>query len=215
MRITAPGRLFPPGKSSHYQAFRYMTPSCTSALGSGASKLSIKAVRAHIVRIDTTPHPLTLENCTLRRLGSPKSAPQESKVDKIRVVLADDHKAIISIVRSALGNEYEIVAAVENGRHALDAVLAFDPDVLITDISMPVLDGIQVATRLRQSSSRTKIIFLTMRQDPYFVAAALAAGVSGYVTKTTMSSDLLHAIEHALRGKTFISGRPVRENLTE
>jgi DNA-binding NarL/FixJ family response regulator len=127
-------------------------------------------------------------------------------VDKIRVVLADDHRAIVSIVRSTLGDDFEIVAAVENGREALDAVLAFDPDILITDISMPLLDGIQVATHLREAHSRTKVIFLTMHKDAYFVAAALSVGVSGYVTKTEMSSDLVHAIEYALKGERFISG---------
>lgn len=125
---------------------------------------------------------------------------------KIRVLLADDHPAIVAIVRSTLGEEFEIVAAVEDGAQALDAVEAFDPDVLITDISMPVLDGIQLATQLQQARSRTKIIFLTMHKDPYFIAAAISAGVSGYVTKTLMSSDLVHAIEDALKGNTFVSG---------
>ncbi len=125
---------------------------------------------------------------------------------KIRIVLADDHRDMVAIVRSTLGEDFEIVAAVEDGRKAMEAVLALDPDVLITDISMPVLDGLQLASQLQKSCCRAKIIFLTMHQDSYFVAAALSLGVSGYVTKTLLSSDLVFAIEDALKGNTFVSG---------
>jgi DNA-binding NarL/FixJ family response regulator len=131
--------------------------------------------------------------------------PEESLVSKVRIVLADDHREMVSIVRSTLGDDFEIVAAVEDGRAALDAVLALDPDVLITDISMPVMDGLQLAGQLKKSHCRTKIIVLTMHQDSYFVTAALSLGVSAYVIKTLMSSDLVFAIEDALKGNTFIS----------
>ncbi len=132
--------------------------------------------------------------------------PEESTVNKVRIVLADDHREMVSIVRSTLGDDFEIVAAVEDGRMALDAVLTLDPDVVITDISMPVMDGLQLAGQLKKSHSRAKVIVLTMHQDAYFVSAALALGVSGFVTKTLMSSDLVFAINDALKGNTFISG---------
>jgi DNA-binding NarL/FixJ family response regulator len=131
---------------------------------------------------------------------------EESMVSKVRIVLADDHREMVAIVRSTLGEDFEIVAAVEDGRRALDAVLALDPDVLITDISMPEMDGLQLAGQMKRSHCRTKIIFLTMHQDSYFVDAAMSLGASGYVTKTLMSSDLVFAIEDALRGNVFISG---------
>jgi DNA-binding NarL/FixJ family response regulator len=132
--------------------------------------------------------------------------PEESIVSRVRIVLADDHREMVAIVRSTLGEEFEIVAAVEDGRRALDAVLALDPDVLITDISMPEMDGLQLAGQIKKAHCRTKIIFLTMHQDSYFVDAAMSLGASGYVTKTLMSSDLVFAIEDALRGNVFISG---------
>jgi DNA-binding NarL/FixJ family response regulator len=132
--------------------------------------------------------------------------PEEFIVSKVRIVLADDHREMVSIVRSTLGDDFEIVAAVEDGRTALDAVLALDPDVLITDISMPVMDGLQLAGQVKKSHCRTKVIVLSMHQDSYFVAAALSLGVSAYVTKTLMSSDLVFAIEDALKGNTFVSG---------
>src|SRR5271170_8054069 len=141
-----------------------------------------------------------------RRLLVLPKTPEESIVSKVRIVLADDHREMVSIVRSTLGDDFEIVAAVEDGGLALDAVLALDPDVLITDIPMPVMDGLQLAGRLQRLHSRAKVIFLTMHKDSYFVAAAMSLGVSGYVTKTLMSSDLIFAIEGALKGKTFISG---------
>lgn len=133
-------------------------------------------------------------------------ARDESTVSKIRVVLADDHREMVSIVRATLGEDFEIVAAVENGQQAMEAVASLDPDVLITDISMPVLDGLQLTRLLKKLDCRSRIIFLTMHKDSYFVSAALALGVSGYVTKTLLSSDLVFAIEEALKGNTFVSG---------
>lgn len=132
--------------------------------------------------------------------------PEEFIVSKVRIVLADDHREMVGIVRSTLGDEFEIVAAVEDGRRALEAVLSLDPDVVITDISMPVMDGLQLAGQLQRAHCRAKLIFLTMHQDSYFVAAAMSLGASGYVTKTLMSSDLIYAIEDAMKGNTFISG---------
>ena len=141
-----------------------------------------------------------------RRLLVLPRTPEESIVSKIRIVLADDHQEMVAVVRATLREDFEIVAAVVDGHQAMEAVLALDPDVLITDISMPVLDGLQLAGLLRKSHSRAKIIFLTMHQDSYFIAAALALGVSGYVTKTLLTSDLVFAIDYALRGDTFVSG---------
>jgi DNA-binding NarL/FixJ family response regulator len=132
--------------------------------------------------------------------------PEESNVSKVRIVVADDHREMVAIVRATLGEDFEIVAMVEDGRSALEAVFALDPDVLITDISMPEMDGLQLAGQMKRAHSRTKIIFLTMHQDSYFVDAAMSLGVSGYVTKTLMSSDLVFAIEDALNGNVFISG---------
>ncbi len=135
-------------------------------------------------------------------------------MDKIRVVLADDHRNLLAAVGAILGERFEIVAAVEDGRQAVEAVLALDPDVLITDISMPVLDGLQVAIQLRKAGSQARIIFLTMHQDSYFVAAALSAGASGYITKTLLSTDLVHGIEEVLNGNTFsLTGRRFRSAL--
>lgn len=124
---------------------------------------------------------------------------------KIRVVLADDHTAVLTKVRGVLSQEFEVIAEVENGQKAVDAVLLLDPDVLVIDISMPVLDGLQAAGRLQKAGSRAKIIFLTIHEDHDFVTAALSAGASGYVTKLHVANDLIPAIRSALQGQIFVS----------
>jgi DNA-binding NarL/FixJ family response regulator len=126
-------------------------------------------------------------------------------VDKIRVVLADDHREMIAIVRGVLGEEYEILDAAENGQQAMTSVLALNPDVLVTDISMPILNGLQLARKIQKSNPRVKIIFLTIHEDRDFIAAAFSAGAAGYVTKRRLSIDLVSAIEEALKGHTFVS----------
>ena len=97
---------------------------------------------------------------------------------KIRVVLADDHQAVMAKVRGVLGEDFEVVAAVTDGSQAVDTVLRLDPDVLVIDISMPVLDGLQAAVHLQKANCRAKIIFLTIHEDQDYVAAALHVGAS-------------------------------------
>ena len=126
-------------------------------------------------------------------------------VDKIRVVLADDHREVIAKIRVVLGDEFDIIEAAENGHQAVSAVLALNPDVFVTDISMPVLNGLQAARRIQKTNSRVKIIFLTIHEDRDFIAAAFSAGATGYVTKRRLSTDLVFAIQEALKGHTFVS----------
>jgi DNA-binding NarL/FixJ family response regulator len=126
-------------------------------------------------------------------------------VDRIRVVLADDHREVIAKIRVILGDEFEIIEAAENGRQAVTAVLALDPDVFVTDISMPLLNGLQAARSIQKTNSRVKIIFLTIHEDRDFIAAAFSAGATGYVTKRRLSTDLVLAIQEALKGRAFVS----------
>ncbi len=126
-------------------------------------------------------------------------------VDKIRVVLADDHHEVIAKIRGVLGDEFEVVEAVVNGIQAVTAVLALDPDVFVTDISMPLLNGLQAARRIQNANPRVKIIFVTIHEDRDFIAAAFSAGATGYVTKRRLSTDLVFAIQEALKGNAFVS----------
>jgi DNA-binding NarL/FixJ family response regulator len=124
---------------------------------------------------------------------------------RIRVLLADDHETILAHVRVILGDEFEVVGAVKNGRDAVREVQRLDPDLLVIDISMPVLDGLQAVSQLRRTNSRTKFIFLTVHEDADFVTAGFSAGASGYVTKSHVSTDLIPAIHEALEGRKYVS----------
>jgi DNA-binding NarL/FixJ family response regulator len=126
-------------------------------------------------------------------------------MSKIRVVLADDYQPIVARVRGTLGEEFEVVGTAENGNQAVASVLTLDADVLITDISMPVLNGLQAAKRLQNAQCRAKIVFLSVHADRAFVAAAFAAGASAYVVKSRLTTDLIPAIREALVGNTFVS----------
>jgi DNA-binding NarL/FixJ family response regulator len=126
-------------------------------------------------------------------------------VDKIRVVLADDHREVIAKVRGVLGDEFDVLEAAQNGHQAVTAVLTLDPDIFVTDISMPILNGLQAARSIQKANSRVKIIFLTVHEDQDFIAAAFSAGATGYVTKRRLSTDLVLAIQEAMRGHTFVS----------
>jgi DNA-binding NarL/FixJ family response regulator len=117
------------------------------------------------------------------------------------VVLADNHQKVIAVVRRALGEDFEVIAAVEDGNQAVDAVRRLDADVLVTDISMPVFNGLEAAKRLVEAQSRVKIVFLTIHEDTDFVTAAISADV----TKFRLSADLVPAIREALKGHKFVS----------
>ena len=124
---------------------------------------------------------------------------------RTRVLLADDHEAMLDRVERQLEKKFEVVGTVRDGQAALEAVADLRPDVLILDISMPVLSGMQAAVRLKQNKSAVRIVFLTVHDDPDFAREALATGALGYVTKPRMATDLSMAIKEALAGRSFVS----------
>jgi DNA-binding NarL/FixJ family response regulator len=126
-------------------------------------------------------------------------------MDKVRVLLADDHETVLAQVRGILDEDFDVVGAVNNGRDAIVAVQHFNPDVMVIDISMPVLNGLEAVSELRSTDHRTKVVFLTVHEDQDFVAAALSAGASGYVTKSRVTTDLIPAIREVLKGHMYIS----------
>jgi len=122
-----------------------------------------------------------------------------------RIVLADDHPDMLRRVSGILSPMFEIVAAVSDGRSAVEAASSLTPDLLLLDIAMPKLDGMHAALELRQAGCCTRIIFLSMHQEADYVAAALETGACGYVFKSRLRADLLVAIERVLAGSVFIS----------
>jgi DNA-binding NarL/FixJ family response regulator len=123
---------------------------------------------------------------------------------KVRVLLADDNEAILARVRTVLGDDFDVIGAVNNGRDAIAEVRRLDPDVLLMDLRMPILDGLRAAAQMR-SGLRTKIVFLSAHEDQDFVDAAFAVGARGYVAKSDIASDLVPAILQVLQGHTFVS----------
>jgi len=126
-------------------------------------------------------------------------------VDRVRVLLADDHAEFLVATARLLGPDYDVVAAVCDGQAVLDEAARLKPDVLVLDISMPVLSGVEAARRLTAAGSAAKIVFLTVNRDVDSVRAALAAGALGYVIKDRLVADLPVALSEALAGRSFVS----------
>jgi DNA-binding NarL/FixJ family response regulator len=123
---------------------------------------------------------------------------------RLRVLVADDNASILAKASTRLAKDFEVVAAVSDGRQALHAARRLDPDVAVLDVTMPELDGFQTARELKQSGSRARIVMMTMHDADEFVAAAIDSGAYGYVLKTRMQSDLTSAIDHAIAGRLFV-----------
>jgi len=122
-----------------------------------------------------------------------------------RVLLGDDHVMFSEGLRHILEPHFEIVGVMENGRDLVNAVERLRPEVIVTDISMPLLNGIEAARRIRKLPHAPKIVFLTMHEDATFATAAFQAGASGYVLKRSAPAEIITAIQEALRGRTYIS----------
>jgi DNA-binding NarL/FixJ family response regulator len=122
-----------------------------------------------------------------------------------RVLVVDDLPAILETVTRILSDDFEIVGYAQDGEGAIKAANTLDPDILVLDIEMPFRNGIQVASHLRDSGSRVKVIFLTMHNDVDYVEAAWSVGALGYVLKSHIAHDLLFALEEVLQGRRFIS----------
>jgi len=124
---------------------------------------------------------------------------------KPRVLLADDHKIVLEGLRGILEAEFELVGTVEDGRALVAAAQKFNPDVIVADVSMPLLNGIEAAQQIKKANSKAKFIFLTMHPDVSYAARALEAGASGYVLKHSAPSELVQAIREALRGRVYVT----------
>ena len=125
--------------------------------------------------------------------------------ERIRVLIADDHKIVVEGLRGLLEPEYDLVGTAENGRELLKLAKKLTPDVIVVDISMPLLNGIDAVAQLQETGCSAKVIFLTMHNEPAYAARAFDAGASGFVLKHSAPSELVNAIEKALEGGTFIS----------
>lgn len=125
----------------------------------------------------------------------------------IRVLIADDHKIMLAGLRSLLEKhaDFEVVAEAENGRRAVQLALEKEPDVVVMDVSMPDLNGIEATTQITESLPETRVIALSMHSDKRFVMGMLRAGAAGYLLKDCASQELANAILQVAGGKKYLS----------
>jgi len=128
-----------------------------------------------------------------------------------RVMLADDHTILVEAFRNLLEPHYQVVGTVADGRALIEAAPELKPDVIVVDIGMPLMNGLEAALRLKQLIPTTKLIFLTMNEDPDLAAEAMRRGASGYLLKSSAASELIRAIQMALKGKTYLTAQIARK----
>ena len=124
---------------------------------------------------------------------------------KPRILIADDHQILAEGLRSLLEPEFEVVGVVGDGRELVAAAKKLRPDVIVADIAMPSLNGIEAAVQLREAGVGAKVVFLTMHRDVAYARRALEAGASGFVLKHSAPSELVTAVRDALRGQTYVA----------
>ena len=120
-------------------------------------------------------------------------------------MLADDHRAVLEVVTRLLAPHFDVIGAAGDGVEAVRLATALRPDAVVLDLSMPGLDGLAVADRIRDAGLRAAVLILTVSEDPVLAEAALAAGALGFVTKARAATDLVPAVRAVLAGHRFVS----------
>lgn len=134
-------------------------------------------------------------------------------MDRPRVLLADDHAIVVDGLSSLLKDQFELVGTVADGPALVDAVRRLRPDVIVTDIAMPRMSGLEALRRLSADGLKSKVIFLTMHSDPQLAAEAFRAGASGYVLKHSAGEELVTAINEVLQGRAYLTPLLTRDVL--
>ena len=126
-------------------------------------------------------------------------------MSKARLVIADDHSIVLQAYRQLLEPEYTVVGTASNGQELLAIAPQLAPDIILLDISMPTLNGLDVARQLKAAIPHAKLIFVTMMSEPFYISQAFAMGASAYVLKQSASTELLSALSAALRNQRYVS----------
>lgn len=148
---------------------------------------------------------MIVEPPTVEKLGSSTS---KIKSPRPRVLVADDHQVVLKRVVSFLQNQFEVIGTATDGLMLIQEALRLQPDIIVSDILMPGVTGIQAAHQLREQGCKAKFVFMSVYESGEFVRACFDVGASGYVFKARMGTDLVIAIQEALLGNQFISGSP-------
>lgn len=128
-----------------------------------------------------------------------------STASRPRILIADDHAVIADAFTKLLGNDFNIVGTVHDGRGLISAAQSLRPDVILADIGMPLLNGLEAAQQIKRTIPEVKVVYITINHDEDLIAEAIRGGASGYVSKTATASELIEAIWTALRGEVYIS----------
>ena len=126
-------------------------------------------------------------------------------MSKTRVLLADDHRIVVEGLKKLLEPEYDVVGTVEDGRALIAAVGELQPDVVVADISMPHLNGIEAVRQIKTKNPHVRVVILTMHQDVQYAVRAFEAGASGFVLKVSAPAELMTAISEVQKGKTYVT----------
>jgi DNA-binding NarL/FixJ family response regulator len=129
----------------------------------------------------------------------------------IRVLLADDHTVLVEAFRKLLEPHFEVVGTVSDGRALMNAAIDLNPDVVVIDISMPLLNGLEAGSRLKEQMPTVQIIFLTMNEDPELAVEAMRIGASGFLLKSSAATELINAIQMAAQGKCYFTSQMTRD----
>jgi DNA-binding NarL/FixJ family response regulator len=129
----------------------------------------------------------------------------EGSMARPRILMADDHVMLLDAFRALLEPEYEVVGTVTDGRMLLEEFARLNPDVVLLDVAMPLLNGLDAGRQLKAQRKSVKLIYLTMNPDPDLAGEALRLGASGYVLKSSAAQELKQAIQEALRGRSYIT----------
>jgi DNA-binding NarL/FixJ family response regulator len=132
-----------------------------------------------------------------------------------RLLIADDHAMFSDALRSYLEKSFEVIGQVQDGRALLNEAIRLKPDLVIVDVGMPLLNGLEAARRIRESTPKAKFIFLTMQDDPHLAAAALELGTVAFVLKHSGGLELLKAIDEVMHGHSYIAPKMRSENWAE
>lgn len=127
-----------------------------------------------------------------------------------RVILADDHTLVAEALHKLIAPHFDVLGIVTNGHELLKLATSLNPDVIVVDVAMPLLNGLEAGRQLKQKMPGVKLVFLTMNDDPELAVEAMKLGASGYLLKKSAASELLQAIDSALRGRSYVTPQIAR-----
>jgi len=133
--------------------------------------------------------------------------------NRSRILIADDHNLVAELCKRLLETEFDVVGVVSDGRALLRSAIELKPDVIVLDIAMPVLNGLDAGRQVNELLPAVKLVYLTMNPDTDVAAEAFQRGASGYLLKTCAAAEMVHAVREVLRGKSYLAGALSRDTI--